>query len=42
MGRENGSDRERGGEGEWGSEGVGEVWRGKGGVGQRETGERES
>ena len=28
MGGENGSDRERGREGEWGSEGLGEVWRG--------------
>ena len=37
-GGENGSDRERGREGELGSEGLGEVWRG---VGQREPGERE-
>ena len=40
-GKEKGSDREGGREGEWGSEGLGEVWRGMGDVGQRETGERE-
>ena len=39
VGGENGSDRERGREGEWGSKGLGKVWRGMAGVGQRETGE---
>ena len=39
MGGENGSDRERGREGEWGSKGLGKVWRGMAGVGQREKGE---